>query len=192
MKGRDIKEIVKTAVSLFLICAFAAGLVALVNSVTEPTINENAALTANEAKRALLPEAETFSEVSLSDGGTAAVGTTADGRISGYVFTTSATGYNGKVEIMTGFTPEGEITGISFLTLDETPGLGMNAKRPDFYTQFSGKKDTLQVIKNADPGENQILAITSATITSTAVTTAVNTARAYFNELTGKEDGKNE
>lgn len=188
MKSRDFKEILKTAISLFLICAFAAGLVALVNSVTKPTIDENAVQTAKGAKRALIADAETFEEVSLSDGSTAYIGKTADGSICGYVFTTAATGYNGQMEIMTGFTPEGTITGISFLTLNETPGLGMNAKRPDFYTQFEGASGALQVIKNADPGENQILAITSATITSGAVTAAVNAARNYFDELTGKED----
>ena len=38
MKGKDVKQILVTAISLFLICAVSAGLVAVVNSVTAPAI----------------------------------------------------------------------------------------------------------------------------------------------------------
>ena len=98
----------------------------------------------------------------------------------GYVFTTAAKGYGGDVEIMTGVDAEGKITGISILSIEETPGLGMNAKKDSFKDQYKGKSGELAV--NKDGGE--IVAITSATITSRAVTSAVNQALALYAAVT--------
>ena len=184
MKGKDVKEILITAVSLLLICAVAAGLVAGVNAVTYKTIDARAEANATASRRELIPEAADFPETTLDNGDVYYTGKTASGEIAGYVFVTAGNGYNGQVKIMTGFTPDGEVTGISFLTLDETPGLGMNAKRPDFFGQFIGKSSALKVTKAETPGENEIRAITSATITSTAVTNAVNAARDLFDAVT--------
>ena len=183
MKKKDLKEIVVTAVSLLLICAFASGLVAAVNAVTHRTIEDRAAEEAAASRRELLPEAVDFPETALENGEVYYTGKTASGEVAGYVFVTTGNGYNGQVKVMTGFTPAGEVTGVSFLTLDETPGLGMNAKRPDFYSQFTGTSGKLRVVKNADPGENEVRAITSATVTSNAVTSAVNAARELFDTV---------
>ena len=178
MNGKDIKEILKTAISLFLICAVAAGILGYVNSVTAPTIAQNNAAAADEARKELLPAAESFEEITLSDGTTGYKGVTGE-QTAGYVFTASGKGYGGEVEVMTGVDTEGKVLGISILTINETPGLGMNAKKPAFYEQFAGKSGTLAV--NKDGGDIQ--AITSATITSRAVTSAVNQALAYYEEV---------
>ena len=186
MTKKDIGAIVKTAISLFLICAFAAGLVALVNSVTADTIAANTAKEENAAKSTVLPAAVGFEDVSLADGGAGYVGRDADGGLAGYVFTTEASGYGGRLRVMTGFAPDGHITGVAILSIEETPGLGMNAKRDSFLQQFVDTDGELSVIKNADPGQNEILALTSATITSRAMVKAVNAARAYYTEVSGK------
>lgn len=181
MSKEDIRIIIKTAVSLFLICAVAAGLLAFINSVTAPMIAENNAKTAEEAKRAVLPEATEFTEMTDADGNIYYKGTTASAT-AGYVFTTSASGYGGAVEVMTGIDTEGNVTGISILTLNETPGLGMNAAKTSFTSQYSGKTGPFTVTKD-NPGDNEIRAITSATITSSAVTNAVNEAIEIFNAV---------
>ena len=177
MNGKDIKVIVKTAVSLFLICAVAAGILALVNNVTAPKIAENSEKSATEARQTVLPDAESFEEFTLSGGETGYKGIK-NGKVIGYVFTTTANSYGGELEVMTGFDKNGTITAISILSIDDTPGLGMNAKKESFYGQFSGLSGELAV--NKDGGE--IVAITSATITSRAVTKAVNAATALYNE----------
>ena len=178
MNGKDVKEIIKTAVSLFLICAIAAGILGFVNSVTAPTIAANNAAAADEARKELLPDADSFEEVALSDGSTGYIGKAGDKTV-GYVFTTAGKGYGGDVRIMTGIDTEGVVLGINILTINETPGLGMNAKKDDFKGQFTGRSGTLAV--NKDGGE--IVAITSATITSRAVTNAVNKALTLFEEV---------
>ena len=186
MTKKDIGAIAKTAISLFLICAFAAGLVALVNSVTADTIAANTAAEENAAKSKVLEAAVSFEDVALADGGVGYIGKNADGATAGYVFTTEASGYGGKLRVMTGFAPDGHVTGVAILSIEETPGLGMNAKRESFLNQFQNTDGELSVIKNADPGQNEILAITSATITSRAMVKAVNAARAYYTEVSGK------
>ncbi|MBQ7638914.1 MAG: RnfABCDGE type electron transport complex subunit G [Clostridia bacterium] len=187
MNKKDIGSILKTAISLFLICAVASGVVAFVNSVTDPTIKANELAEANAAKSAVLGAAESFEDIALSDGTTGYVGKTAEGVTAGYVFPSSASGYGGKIEIMTGFDTEGLITGVQILSIDETPGLGLNAKKPSFLERFVSTSGELTVIKNREAGENEILALTSATITSRAMVKAVNQARAYFNEVTQGE-----
>ena len=188
MTKKDIGAIVKTAISLFLICAVAAGLVALVNSVTADTIAANTVKEENAARSTVLPAAAAFDEdpLTLSDGALGYTGRTDGGELAGYVFTTEASGYGGKIKVMTGFAPDGHITGVAILSIEETPGLGMNAKRESFLQQFVDTDGQLSVIKNAEPGQNEILALTSATITSRAMVKAVNAARAYYTEVSGK------
>ena len=186
MNKKDIGAIIKTAVALFLICAFSAGIVAYVNSVTSGTIEQNALAAANEAKNAVLPAAETFDETTLSDGTVGYIGKNAAGEIVGYVFSTAASGYGGKVGVMTGFNADGVVTGVQILSIEETPGLGMKAKTEKFLNQFTGTDGALSVVKNTEPARNEIQALTSATITSRAMVKAVNAARDCYNEATGK------
>ena len=105
----------------------------------------------------------------------------------GYVIaSTSSDGYGGDVSISVGITKDNIINGIEFLSIAETPGLGMRATEDEFKTQFNGKKGAvLSVTKSGNAGEAEINAISGATITSRAVTNAVNAAE-YFvaNKLT--------
>ncbi len=179
MDKKDMKAIIKTAVSLFLICAVATGILAFINSVTDPIITVNNEKTADEARLQVLPEAVSFEEAASEDGKTYHIGK-ADGKTVGFVFTTSASGYGGTVEVMTGINADGTVTGISILTINETPGLGMNAKKESFLKQYIGSDGPFTVVKNKTPDYNEILAMTSATITTKAVTNAVNEAKALF------------
>lgn len=179
MNKDDIRSIIKTAVSLFLICAVAAGLLAFVNTVTAPMIDKNNAKAAEEAKRAVLTDAAEFQELTDINGNVYYKGIK-DSVTVGYVFITSASGYGGAVEVMTGINTEGTVTGISILTINETPGLGMNAVKDSFTSQYNGKTGPFNVTKETAK-DNEIKAITSATITSRAVTNAVNEAVTIFN-----------
>ena len=67
MDKKDIKSIIRTALSLFLICAVATGILAFINSVTAPIITQNNAAAADAARLEVLPEAEAFTEAD-SDG----------------------------------------------------------------------------------------------------------------------------
>lgn len=99
----------------------------------------------------------------------------------GYVITaTDKEGYGGDIKITVGITKDGTVNGVSILSIAETAGLGMRATEPAFYGQYEGKQaEKFVVSKDGGDGE-QIDALSGATITSRAVTGAVNAALGYY------------
>ena len=186
MKKFNVKEILIPTVSLFIICAIVALLLAVTNSVTKPKIEQLQIETANKTKAAVLSVAVSFSEEKTIDlDGTTYTyfeGYDSEKNIVGYVFTTSSKGYGGDIETMVGVLSDGTVSGIDFLSISETAGLGMNADTDEFKNQFAGKSEEIGLNKNV-PGENEIQALTGATITSKAVTKSVNVALELFEEV---------
>lgn len=111
----------------------------------------------------------------------------ASGNIVGYVLTvTSHEGYGGDIQFTMGVTNEGLLNGISILSISETAGLGMRAEEV-LKPQFAGKSaEKYEYTKTGAITENQIDAISGATITTNAVVNGVNAGLYYFqNELGG-------
>ena len=108
------------------------------------------------------------------------------GETIGYVITsTDPNGYGGDIQVSVGIQSDGTVSGIAILSISETAGLGMKAAEPDFYEQYSGKQtDHFYVSKDGGEGE-EIDAISGATITSRAVTVAVNSSLGYFQNVLG-------
>ena len=101
-----------------------------------------------------------------------------NGTVVGYVISsTSKDGYGGAVSISVGIDLEGVVKGIEYLAISETPGLGMNATNDDFKNKYKDKAvESFTVTKSGAAADNEIDAISGATITSSAVTNAVNAA----------------
>jgi len=112
-----------------------------------------------------------------------AIGLDASGAPVGYVVTsTSKDGYGGAITVSVGVSAEGEVKGIEYLTLAETAGLGMKAAEAEWMAQYANKKvDKFVVTKSGAAADNEIDAIGGATITSNAVTGAVNAAVYFVN-----------
>ena len=99
----------------------------------------------------------------------------------GYVVTaTDKEGYGGDIKITVGITADGTINGISILSISETAGLGMRATEPAFYEQYQGKQAEKFVVSKDGGDVEPIDALSGATITSRAVTGAVNAALGYY------------
>ena len=97
-------------------------------------------------------------------------------------------GFGGEVEVTVGVNAQGTVTGISVggANFSETAGLGAKSKDAAFTDQFKNREVPLKVIKaGGEKAENTVDAITSATITSNAVTGAVNQAGEYVKTLLG-------
>lgn len=99
----------------------------------------------------------------------------ADDVFYGYVVESiSAKGYGGKIVLYVGVTADGTVGGVSITEISETPGLGMEAPSV-LVPQFAGRKVTeFTYTKKGAVAENEVDAISSATITTRAVTNAVN------------------
>lgn len=193
------KAIVKDAIILFVITLVAGLLLGVVYEVTKAPIAAQEAKTKAEAQKGVFTEAAEFKQLDVdSEKAKEAVtnGVTVDevyealdesGTHLGYVIqATSPNGYGGNITLMAGITLDGTSNGYSLLTINETAGLGMNAKTDEFKNQYADKQvEAFEVTKTGASADNQIDAISGATITSRAVTESVNACLAYAKALEG-------
>ncbi|MFC2283107.1 MAG: RnfABCDGE type electron transport complex subunit G [Lachnoanaerobaculum saburreum] len=194
---------IKDAIILFAITLISGLILGFVYDITKAPIAAAAKAAKNEAYAVVFPEAKDFDE---NDAEKAKIAETADeisgkgfghvnidavvdakdksGNNIGRVITaTSKDGYNGTVQLSVGIKSDGTVVGITFLTLAETPGLGMRAGEKNFYSQFANKNTKeFKLVKGSAGGDNEISAISGSTITSSAVTNAVDAAL-YFNSI---------
>ena len=188
----------KDALILFAITLVSGAALGAVYEVTKEPIAAAEIAAKADAYRAVMPEAADFKN-DLADKLTAAneaiaglgygyvtvdeavAGLDASGAAAGYVVTaTSKDGFGGAITVSVGFREDGTVNGIEFLSLSETAGLGMNAEEPEWKAQYAGKNvDSFTVTKGGASADNEIDALSGATITSNAVTGAVNGA-VYF------------
>ena len=104
--------------------------------------------------------------------------------VAGYVVSvTDKNGYGGDIQITVGIEKDGTVSGVSILEIHETAGLGMRATEPEFYEQYAGKKTEAFTLDGS--GDGKIDALSGATITSKAVTGAVNGALSYYQNAWG-------
>ena len=180
------KNIIVPTIALFLICLVATSLLALANSVTAPIIDELAVKTEMESRKKVVTLAEEFVDKN-ENGVSYALGLDGEGNPLGMVFTTTAKSYGGEILVMTGVDMDGKVSGVELLSINDTAGLGMNATKSDFRSQFLGLVNGIKVmINSSNHDNNEITALTGATITSQAVTDAVNAALADFEKVNGK------
>lgn len=194
------KQIIKDALILTCITLIAGILLGLVYDVTKQPIARQRELTKQKACKTVFADADTFDTEHTFDIGDwdlpdeyegcsideAIPALGKDGGLLGYVLTvTCSEGYGGDITIMMGVTVSGTLNGIEFLSISETAGLGMEAKKPKFKDQFQDKQaQQFTVTKDEAHDENEIEAVSSATITSKAVTKAVNAGLDYVTFLT--------
>ena len=175
----DWKQSGRLCLTLLIITAAAALILALVNALTADTIAARKAEQRMAAMSSVMPRAGVFSEMYSEDEtiegiSGAYIGTT----LVGYCVEVSVNGFSGPIDMMVGVNTGGSVTGVVLLDHTESPGLGANAEKPEFLNQYLGKSGTVTV----NSGSNAINAVTGATITTRAVTDGVNTAlTAVFN-----------
>lgn len=182
-KKREGFEIIRIGIILFAITAVAAFILAKVNNVTAPIIAEQESLKMEEAMKEVLPDANGFEEVplELSEDLTITKIYQSD---AGFVVFAAPKGYGGEISMAVGIDKDIKVTGISIISQSETAGLGAKCTQPEWQKQFIGKTTNIEVSKNGAQG-NQIDAISSATITSKAVTKGVNEALAAVGIIGG-------
>jgi len=182
------KAILIPTISLFLISLVVTALLALTNNVTADKIAENEAESKQNSMFTVLPDAAEFEEIETD---AVYLGKDKSGNAVGYAISTATGGYGGQVKVMTGINMDGVIVGVDvFYNDDETPGLGKNTSNESFRDQYKGMKvdEDIIVSKDASSADSQTVdAVTSATISSRAVTKAVNDACHKFNEIAAKE-----
>lgn len=176
------KAILIPTISLFLICVVVTAALALTNNVTADKIAANELESKNQSMQNVCPGAVDFEEIIPE---VMYQGKDQSGTPLGYAISTATQGYGGQVKVMTGIS-DGKIIGVDvFYNDDETPGLGKNTSNESFRNQYKGLSvnEDIVVSKDDQSGNAQTVdAVTSATISSRAVTKAVNEALHIYNE----------
>lgn len=210
-KNGDMREMLKNAGILFAITLIAGLALGFINELTKEPIAYQQALKIQKACAAVFAEADSFEEIAEgvsgeeqsytpevavyaeergTELGTVYLAYSSQKEVLGYVINvTTHDGYGGDIALMLGVKTDGTVNGISILEISETPGLGMQAESV-LVPQFAGRTaESFTYTKSGAVADNEIDAISGATVTTKAVVNAVNTGLFYFQEVL-QEGGK--
>ena len=173
-----MKDIMKTALKLLVICAVAGLCLAVTYGFTNPKIKQQQADAEKAGYLSLFPDTASFEEIAFDNakfpGVTKAVRLMDGGKKSiGYCVLINTKGYKGSIELTVGFLQNGTLAGIRIGSNSETVGLGSKVAEPAYYMQYGGKNPPLSLGKD-------ITAISGATVSSRAVLNGVNLAQKAF------------
>lgn len=199
-------KIIKDALALTLITLVAGVALGGVYEITKDPIARQEAQAKAEAYEQVFTDAAAFEEVKMDDTLIQTIRDQLDqeghkaqsieeimraedesGETLGYAFTVvTSEGYGGDIQFSMGVQNDGTLNGISILSIGETAGLGMNADTPAFKDQFVGKQvEQLQYTKNGATQDDEINAISGATVTTNAMTNGVNAGLCAFRVMEG-------
>lgn len=198
-----MKEMMKNTGIMVVITVIAGLLLGLVYQVTKAPIAEQEALAKQKACQEVFTDAASFGMIGVealpagwSEEGYAQESVDevmeakdGSGTLLGYVITvTTKEGYGGDIQFSIGVRMDGTVNGMSILSISETAGLGMQAEAV-LKPQFAGKNvEKFAYTKNGAAADNEIDAISGATITTNAVTNGVNAGLYYFQTVLGGGD----
>ncbi len=212
MAKKKKQSMMKDAIILCMISLIAALALGFVNELTKDRIAMLAAQAKAEAYKEVYPEAVAVIEAAdneilaaameeaetiLANGGFSNV--TIDevclvedgsGSHIGYVASVTLKAYD-VMTLTFGYTTEGTCTGLAFLSIKETPGIGMKADEPAFKDQFAGNTADQFVSVKSGAGEGEINAISGATFTTDGVIKGVNAGICFMKELQTRLGGAN-
>ena len=195
-----MKQMMKDAMILFLITLISGAALGLVYEVTKEPIAQQEQKAKNEAYQNVFEAAEDFTELTEEayspDALTAFVKENGfDASIDGVAqalsgdTVTDHEGYGGDIQFTMGVADDGTLNGISLLSISETAGLGMRAGEV-LVPQFAGKQvEKFSYTKTGAASDDQIDAISGATITTNAVVNGVNAGLLCFQEKLNMTEG---
>lgn len=199
-------KIIKDALALTLITLVAGVALGGVYEITKDPIARQEAQAKAEAYEQVFTDAAAFEEIEMDDTLIQTIRDQLDqegykaqsieeimraedqsGEMLGYAFTVvTSEGYGGDIQFSMGVQNDGTLNGISILSIGETAGLGMNADTPAFKDQFVGKQvEQLQYTKKGATQDDEINAISGATVTTNAMTNGVNAGLCAFRVMEG-------
>lgn len=165
-----MKETLRPVLVLMLICLFISAALAITNEKTAPIIEATEKAQEEEAQKEVLPDADTLTQLELSELPATVTEVFKADNGAGFVFTMTAKGYGGDMKLICGIDADGKIVACKTLSQQETKGLGSKTTEPKFKDQFSGKDAELDGVET----------ISGATISSKAYIGAIKDAFAAY------------
>jgi len=162
-----------------------------VNTWLSPKIDENQRIARQNAALAVIENSAAAKtvQIKLDDQTTVTVYriTGEDGTLLGWAATASGQGYGDTIKLIVGVDAEATtITDFRVIYNQETPGLGNKIIEGGFRKRFRDKsaREPLQAVNKANPADEEIQALTGATISSQAVCDII------FTQLNKKNEAK--
>ncbi len=173
-----MRDNIKIVGVLTIVCLVCALFLSLAESMAREKINYNESKAVKKAIFDIVDECKDVKEVSIK--GTK-IYKLFDGKNSliGYGFLATGEGYQGKIKIMAVTDKDfNKLLGIEIISSQETPGLGAKINEGFFKNQFRSLniKVPIEYTKSEVKKDNQIKAITGATISSKSVVNILNKA----------------
>ncbi len=183
----DPRFTAKLTLTLLGICAVVALLLGVVNSVTEPIIEEIQAEKTAAAMSQVLPADEYQKVETTYPNVTAMNKAVSGGEQIGYVVEVATNGFGGAMSMVVGVDMDGAVTGVSVTDNSETANIGTKVVNDQtVLDRFIGMSHADGEI-TVNSGTNRFDGVSGATVSSKGVTAGVNTALAAVAEQKGGE-----
>lgn len=183
----DPRFTAKLTLTLLGICAVVALLLGVVNSVTEPIIEEIQAEKTAAAMSQVLPADEYQKVETTYPNVTAMNKAMSGGEQIGYVVEVATNGFGGAMSMVVGVDMDGAVTGVSVTDNSETANIGTKVVNDQaVLDRFIGMSHADGEI-TVNSGTNRFDGVSGATVSSKGVTAGVNTALAAVAEQKGGE-----
>ena len=170
-----MKDVVKLVLSLTLICVISSAILAAVYQVTKSPIARAQEERTLRAAAQVMPAGVAAPTRRTAGEGFEYFVSERDGQPAAWaVVGVSEHGYGGVVKLMVGLDAEGKFVDFAVVEASETPGLGSKMVEPEFREPLKALSAPGEWKVKKDGGE--VEAITAATISSRAVTEAINDA----------------
>ena len=166
-----MKKTITLTLFLAFVSALAGGILAYVNSITSPIIEEKKMAVLRESLQVIFPNTQTFTETTFVDS-TGYIVTAYQAGTDGYAFRVKVQGYANPIEFLVGIKSDSTIGGFSVTAVNDTPGLGMKVKDDAFKNSIVGKSV-----------DGPFDTIAGATVSSGAVVGGINAAVAVYKTL---------
>ena len=180
------KDFVMPITVLLIICIVITGALAATNEFTAPVIAQAAAERASASMRELMPEADEFAAIELTqemlnNGVTELYDAKMNGEALGYIAVAAADGFGGasSIIVMVAVDLDHAIIDLRTLKNAETQGLGSRVSEPEFERTFIGSNASFASYE----------AISGATISSQAYFSAVDNALWACRDVTTSRGG---
>lgn len=190
MNKEKIKTILHPAFVLFIIVFVSVALLVFFNDLTKEKIELINAQNSEQARIDVLEQADKFEKADENTDVEIYKGYKGE-ELVGYCVFVIPKGYGGDIEMMVGVDNDLKVTGVKIINSSETAGLGKNAEKQEFTDKFKGLEKGINVVKNgADKENNEIDALSGATITTKAVSGGVDTALLAVEKIIDKGAAK--
>lgn len=166
-----MKKIISLTLFLALASALAGAVLAGVNGLTAPIIEEQKIAAVKASLQEIFPTASEFKEIKYTDA-TSFVKNVYAATGQGYAVKVTIQGYKDLITFIVGFDLADKIVGFKVTSINDTPGLGMKVGEAEFANSIVGKTIT-----------TKLDTIAGATISSSAALRGIDAAIAVYQSL---------